>query len=54
MTVKLSVHTEILLYLFYIMSEMDILSPWGYLHAGVAAAWLSLSVSRFFKQHKNL
>ncbi len=48
MTMKLSAHTEILLYLFYIMSEMDILSPWEYLHAGVAAARLSLSVHRFF------
>lgn len=39
---------------FYIISEVDIMGPWEYLHAGVAAARLTPSVNCFFKQHKNV
>lgn len=40
-------HEDDFFYIYRIF-EMDVVSPWEYLHAGVAAARLSLSVNRLF------
>lgn len=42
-TLKSSVHTKIIYFILHF--QVDVVSPWEYLHADVAAARLSLSVN---------